>query len=362
MYEFYKNVEKEKICLSYLGSFDDNITDKLIGLSESYLENISQLSKLKNKVSFLIAECFQNVVRHGNTKELVNENLFGHKNFFQINVFDDRVTLSSCNLIKNNLVEELKSKIEQVNSLTAEDLKKLYAEVLENQQFSDKGGAGLGLIDMARKSGLPLKNEFKHLTDEYSEFILGLEIAGTKEKTPPKVSISENTNFYKQLVSENILILYKGDFSRESISSLVEMFQTNFIDANNLSSEKTKCIITLIEALQNISKHGKIINGSKEGIFTICESDNQLIIECGNFIEKESINSFKSNIDSLKAASTDEIIKLYKKKLVESEISNEGNCGLGLLEIARNSSNNYTYKFTQTPENEIFFSIKIKTT
>ena len=45
----------DKICLSYLGSFDDEITDKLIGISEYYLENRSELGKLSNKVSFLIA-------------------------------------------------------------------------------------------------------------------------------------------------------------------------------------------------------------------------------------------------------------------------------------------------------------------
>lgn len=361
MYQLYEGLKEEKICLSYLGSFNDEITDKLIGLSENYLENANQLSKLKNKVSFLIAECFQNVVRHGGAKEDEKIVVANHKDFFQINVFDDRVVLSSSNLIGKTYIADLKKKIMQVNSLNSDELKILYNEVLNNEGFSSKGGAGLGLIDMARKSGLPLKNHFNSLNDIYSEFFLGLEIINTKEMSTPKISISSITEFYKKLVDKDVLILYKGDFSKESISSLIEMLQNNFVEAENISSKKIKSIITLIEALQNVSKHSKVINGAKEGIFSISDSEDGFIIECGNFVEKETAESFKKNIEVVKSTSLEEIVKLYKKKLVDTEITVQGNCGLGLLEIARNSSNNFSYEFVDTPDGEVFFSIKIKT-
>ncbi|MBC7862578.1 MAG: hypothetical protein IAF38_06345 [Bacteroidia bacterium] len=359
MYQLYEYLKEEKICLSYLGSFNDEITDKLIGLSENYLGSANQLSKLKNKVSFLIAECFQNVVRHGGAKEAEKITVANHKDFFQINVFEDRVVLSSSNLIMNQYVEDLEKKITQVNSLGGDELKKLHNELLEHQEFSSKGGAGLGLIDMARKSGLPLKNHFNPLTKDHSEFFLGLEIVNNKENSTAKINIDAIKEFYDQLVKKNILILYKGDFSKDSISSLIEMLQNNFIESGTLSSKNVKSIITLIEVLQNVSKHGKMINGSKEGIFSISESTEGFVIECGNFIEKENLTSFKSSIDFVKSKSFEEIVKLYKKKLVEPEITEEGNCGLGLLEIARNSGTNFTYEFIETPEKEVFFSIKI---
>src|SRR6185312_4179862 len=348
MYQLYKGLKEEKICLSYLGSFNDEITDKLIGLSENYLESANQLNKLKNKVSFLIAECFQNVVRHGGAKESKKIAVSGHKDFFQINVFDDRVVLSSSNLIEKNHIPDLENKISQVNSLDSEELKKLYNEVLNSEGFSSKGGAGLGLIDMARKSGLPLKNHFNSLNNFYSEFFLGLEIINTKEISSPKINISSIIAFYKKLVDKDALILYKGDFSKESISSLIEMLQNNFVEAENISSKKIKSIITLIEVLQNVSKHGKAINGAKEGVFSISDSEEGFIIECGNFIEKDTAESFKKNVEMVKSKNLEEIVKLYKKKLVDPEITLQGNCGLGLLEIARNSSNNFNYEFVET--------------
>ena len=361
MYQLYQGLKEEKVCLSYLGSFNDEITDKLISLSENYLSSVNQLSKLKNKVSFLIAECFQNVIRHSGAKELKKTPIDNHKDFFQINVFDDCVTLSSCNLIENKYRIDLEKKIAQINLLNPDELKTLYVETLNNQGFSNKGGAGLGLIDMARKSAIPLKNHFNLLSDSYSEFFLGLEIINTKEMSAPKKDISTIIEFYNKLIDKNILILYRGDFSKESISSLIEMLKHNLIEAETISSKNIKIIITLIEVLQNVSKHGKIINGTKEGVFSISNSKDGFIIECGNFIEKGVKELFKKDIEMVKSKPLEDIISLYKKKLVDGEITTQGNCGLGLLEIARNSSNNFSYEFTEMPDGEVFFSIKITT-
>jgi hypothetical protein len=176
MEQLNNQIKDNKICLSYLGTFNDEITDKLIGISEFYLENKTELGKIKNKVSFLIAECFQNIVRHGVISNDVKITIPNHSDFFQINILGDRVILSSCNLINNNYVKPLEQKVLQVNSLNSDELKKLYNEVLQGGEFSDKGGAGLGLIEMARKSGLPLKYSFKNLNDEKSQFFLFLEI------------------------------------------------------------------------------------------------------------------------------------------------------------------------------------------
>ena len=64
LYNLYKQFDKDKICLSYLGDFDDEVTHNIIELSDFNLQHNSDLIKIKSRVSFLIAECFQNVVRH----------------------------------------------------------------------------------------------------------------------------------------------------------------------------------------------------------------------------------------------------------------------------------------------------------
>jgi len=360
MYELYENLKQQKNCLSYLGAFNDEITDKLVRLSESYLGGVNELSKIRHRVSYLIVECFQNVMRHGEVKSNRRIVISDHRDFFQSSVFPDRVVLASSNLIENHHKEDLELKIQQVNSMGGEELKQLYHDILTNQILSDKGGAGLGLIEMARKSGLPIKKHFNLLTSNYSQFFIGLEIANNKEQTSSNVDLNEIERFYKKLIQQNVLLLYKGDLSRESVSYLIEMLQNNFGHDDEISSQNAKNIITLIEVMQNVSKHGKLINGSKDGIFTISESGGSLMIECGNFVEKHKYPEFRANIEAIKNSSIDEITTLYKKRLLHPEITRSGNCGLGLLEIARNSQRNFTFKFVETPDKEIFFSLKVK--
>ena len=56
-----------------------------------------------------------------------------------------------------------------VNSLDSDELRGLYQMKLANDPRTDKGTAGLGLIDIARKSKSKLNYEFIEI-DEFSSF------------------------------------------------------------------------------------------------------------------------------------------------------------------------------------------------
>jgi hypothetical protein len=63
-----------------------------------------------------------------------------------------------------------------VNVLDKDGLKMLYKEVLSNEERSDKGGGGLGIIDIARKSRQKLVYDFMDVDDQYSFFSLYIKI------------------------------------------------------------------------------------------------------------------------------------------------------------------------------------------
>jgi hypothetical protein len=70
----------------------------------------------------------------------------------------------------------LKEKIDKINSLSKDELKDFYKFVLNNQTFSEKGGGGLGLIDMARKTGNKLEYQFSSFNPEFDFFNLNVLI------------------------------------------------------------------------------------------------------------------------------------------------------------------------------------------
>ena len=88
---------------------------------------------------------------------------------------EERFFVCSGNLVQNEDVNSLKERIDYVNSLTKEQLKKLYKETLRRTD-SHSDSAGLGIIDMARKAALPLEYMFIARDERYSFFTLKVSL------------------------------------------------------------------------------------------------------------------------------------------------------------------------------------------
>jgi len=67
--------------------------------------------------------------------------------------------------------------LEEINSLDKEGLKQLYKKQMREGRLSDKGGAGLGFIDIARKTGNKLEYHFLPIDETSSFFLLSSSIS-----------------------------------------------------------------------------------------------------------------------------------------------------------------------------------------
>ena len=62
------------------------------------------------------------------------------------------------------------------NALDKDGLRSYYKEVLDNGQYSVHGGGGLGMIDIARKSGNKLEYDFSDVNDDFGLYILKIKV------------------------------------------------------------------------------------------------------------------------------------------------------------------------------------------
>jgi hypothetical protein len=113
-------------------------------------------------------ECLQNISKHADSIDGEEEK----RGIVMVSHGKESYNIITGNVIKNEKVPSLKESLEKVNSLSKEDLAKLYRKQMREGTISDKGGAGLGLIDIAKKTGSKLNYQFKELNDEVSFFIL----------------------------------------------------------------------------------------------------------------------------------------------------------------------------------------------
>lgn len=161
-----EQLPSNQFMLSYKGEISDDIMMPLLAMTERKLEMSGAKSKIKAKVFNVIVECLQNVTRHTRNME--------HKKaaMFMLVGCEDGFVIYSGNAIRAEHVKGLKDKLLRANTMTREELKEFYKFWINSTEFSDKGGAGLGFIDMARKTGNPLDFDFEPIDDEYYFFSL----------------------------------------------------------------------------------------------------------------------------------------------------------------------------------------------
>lgn len=70
----------------------------------------------------------------------------------------------------------METRLNELNSLSEEELKQRYMAVLSNGILSNKGGAGLGFITMKMKAKSKLNFNFHPVSDEYAMFTFELVV------------------------------------------------------------------------------------------------------------------------------------------------------------------------------------------
>ena len=164
-YDLFDRVGNGDFEYIYRGMFTQNLTRKILSLAESNLQRFVDKGSLQNRIYFIMVEGLQNVTRH---QEKAPEQKNDHLGIFAIQKKGNRYLITTGNTIVNSKVELLKQKLEQVNSLDREEIKELHREILSTGELSAKGGAGLGLIEMARRSGNRLSFDFEYVDLYYS--------------------------------------------------------------------------------------------------------------------------------------------------------------------------------------------------
>ncbi len=171
------------IMLTFKGEVTFDLIDSILKIMEGRLEQLEDNRKTKKKVYNVLVECLQNLCHHidfsAESLEVKpsDEHEYLKKSAILI-IFsdDDAYHVATGNYIDNENVGSLNSWLDEINSTTKDELRALYKRILDNEKFSDKGGGGLGFIDIARKSGQKLKYNFQKINEVYSFFSFQINI------------------------------------------------------------------------------------------------------------------------------------------------------------------------------------------
>ncbi len=140
-------------------------------MAETKVISAMEKRSLQKRVNYIMVECVQNITRHqakpgGSVLSI-----------FTVGWEKDDIFIMTGNPIHTSEKDALIAKIEAINAMDENALKQHYMSVLGDGKHNSKGGANLGLIDIARKSKGNLQYQFKALDEELSYFTLKVNVA-----------------------------------------------------------------------------------------------------------------------------------------------------------------------------------------
>lgn len=169
IHQFRDSMMDHDVSLVYEGEISQQIVNVFSKIAEAKLEGKEHVVT-KRRVYHVMVECLQNICKHADENTTSDSQL--GKGILLVGNNESQYMVQTGNIIENKYVNALEATLERVNSMSPEEIKENYKKALLNSRISDRGGAGLGFIDMVKKTGNPIEYLIKKIDDEFSFLVI----------------------------------------------------------------------------------------------------------------------------------------------------------------------------------------------
>jgi len=365
-FNLFSRVEKQDFEYVYRGYFTHNITKKILVLADTNIQKAVARATIQKRIYYIMVEGLQNITRH---QDEINYETEKYPGIFAIQKRKKKYFVTTGNLVLNEKIPSLKEKIAKINSLEKDELKKFHKEVLSTGVMSDKGGAGLGLIEMARKSDNKLISSFELVNEEYSYFYLQTQIPTISEDDEDEED--QDVSMRKYLISikklhlslniENILLYFNGFFNQENLLSLLAIIKGRM----NMSITTIRLSNVMVEMIQNIIKHGQQNDESVDGvpgIFFLAQQDDCFTLTSGNFVKDTAKEVIQKRLEFVNSMTDEDLSEYYDKILLDFELGDAKKTGLGFSDLRIKSGKRLTYNFHKVEDENYFYILQTEVT
>ena len=164
------------VVINHKGFLDLDIIDDILHRLKIYLFHKDHSKMLRKRVYSLSVECLENILKHSDLNEEHSALLKKFPPRFIIEKIGGDFLIHTGNIVLNENKKILIPRLEKLNSLEPEEINALYLESLDKAVISEKGGAGLGLIVMAKTTKQKIKFDFEKIDDKFSYFAMQLNL------------------------------------------------------------------------------------------------------------------------------------------------------------------------------------------
>jgi len=179
---YLKEQKSGEVVLYYKGNIDSDVINHVLDTVEDKLIQRNEQAKLRKKVYNVLVESLQNLYHHVDKVPKDFEDQSAEKyGLLMVKKIENGYLIITGNFIKKENIEKLEERIKRINRSSQEEIKELYKFILNHQRITNKGGGGLGLVDIARKTGNKLEYQFKEYDNEHAFFYLNILVDNSEQ-------------------------------------------------------------------------------------------------------------------------------------------------------------------------------------
>jgi len=159
------SLENVEVGCCFKGTFEGQVMDTVLRWVEHALEDAEVAKPTKKRAFRCAVEVIQNLSKHG------------RRGSFSFAMHSgDTMRFSSVNAVDDTQRKVLRVALEEANRLPLEEVRQQRLQKLAHGSRTDKGGAGLGLLDLRACSEDGVYTEFIPCGNELQWFVLTVEV------------------------------------------------------------------------------------------------------------------------------------------------------------------------------------------
>ena len=352
----------ERLMFVYRGVVTNENSVPLLMLLEKEMENSEFGFIGRKRVFMFVLESLQNVSRHSDGSEHAGMSLVVYSKV------NGGYTVTTGNVISTSNIEDLKKRLDEINHLQTGEIRNVYRQMLSNSEFSSKGGAGLGLIEMAKKTGNKLDYDFLQIDGAHSYFILSKTVdsegVGVHYHTPEKPFSGDSMAELERLMAENnISLLWSGHLTPDVGKEVISFTETKLSEDDIESSQKRRVFSILVEIIENVAKYSP---GSEHEekfgmpVAMIRYENRNYTITTGNLVKNEKVDHLKDTLDKINSYDKAGLKGLFRKSLSEQNNSSDGTGNMGFIDMARKSGSKLDYQFEKLNDSYSYYILSVR--
>lgn len=162
----------------------------------------------------------------------------------------------------------------------------------------------------------------------------------------------------KENISDYLLVVY-GPVNQDVVVSTIRLAETKLKLQSFPSTLVSRTKAICAEIMQNITKH-QTKHENHQPYLIVGSREHTLFIYAGNVISEKAKSNITEKLENYLNVKEEHFKKFYMEAFKNSVLSEEGNAGLGLLEMFYRSNRNLKYNFQRITDNLFSYNLNIE--